>query len=150
MSVGNCHSVRCFFALLTCVAFVSLSGCVILPEHGLLAGRGKIEEADIAFLKIGVTTREDVVLRFGEPDLVLFDQRVLAYYWAVSTGYFYSYLPSDGTFWRNYLFMLEFDDKGRLKRAEINSYSEWWTWEGKLEEWVKESENETISGQSFK
>ncbi len=149
MSMRNCPLVRGFFAALTCVVLVSLSGCVLLPEHGLLAGRGKVEEADIAFLKIGVTTREDVVLRFGEPDIVLFDQQILAYYWAVSVGYFYSYV-GDGTFWRNFLFLLEFDDKGRLKRAEIKSYSDWWTLEAMLNGWVKESENVSISGKPFK
>ncbi len=138
-----------FLAILPYVALVSLSGCVLLPEHGLLAGRGKIDEADIAFLKIGVTTREDVVLRFGEPDIVLHDQQILAYYWAVSLGYFFTYV-GDGTFWRNYLFMLEFGDEGRLKRAEINSYSDWWTWNAMLGKWIKESENETTSGKSFK
>lgn len=48
-------------------------GCVIIPtpEHGLLEGRGKIEATDLAFLKKAETERQEVLLRFGEPDLIL-------------------------------------------------------------------------------
>ncbi len=120
--------VRGLFMHLACLILVSAWGCVIipLPEHGLSAGRGKIGEADIAFLKVGETSREDVVLRFGEPDAVLFDQRILAYLWAVSAGYgvvgtISGGGASGGPIRNHYLFMLEFDDEGRLRRAEMNS-----------------------------
>jgi len=128
---------------LACVAMGSLGGCIPLPEHGLLAGRGQIDKEDIAFLKVGVTTREDVVLRFGEPDIVLFEQRILAYYWAVSVGILISQYGG-GDIRRDHIFMLEFDNQGRLKRAEMNASG----WVGgliRLKEWMKESENETIS-----
>lgn len=105
-----------------CLALGSANGCVIIPtpESGLLAGRGKVEEADIAFLKVGVTTREDVLLRFGEPDAVLYDQRILAYYWTVSVGYIIVY-NAGADIPKYYLFILAFDDAGLLKRAEISA-----------------------------
>jgi hypothetical protein len=118
--------VRRLYMLLACLILVSAPGCVIipLPEHGLLYGRGKIEEADIAFLKIGETSREDVVLRFGQPDVILFDQRILAYSWAVSVGYWAVAGGGNaavGAFPKHYLLMLEFNDEGRLRRAEMAS-----------------------------
>lgn len=109
-----------------------------IPESGLLAGRGKIEAADFAFLKTGVTSREDVVLRFGEPDAVLHDQRLLAYYWVVSVGYIIVY-NAGAEIPKNYVFVLEFDDAGILKQAEINA-SGWDTIEARLTKWAKSPE----------
>lgn len=131
-----------------CVAIGSLCGCIPLPEHGLLAGRGKVDEADIAFLKIGVTTREDVVLRFGEPDIILFEQRILAYYWTVSVGVFAGQYTA-GDIPRDHIFMLEFDEEGLLNRAGLNA-SGWIKKEAMLKEWIRESENASISGNPFK
>ncbi len=125
MKMWDCPWVRGLFMHLACLILVSVPGCIIIPmpEHDLLAGRGKIGEEDIAFLKIGETSREDVVLRFGEPDVILFDQRILAYSWAVSVGYAAVFAPGGGgaPLGKHYLFMLEFDDEGKLRRGEINS-----------------------------
>lgn len=111
--------------ILTCLVFVVLVGCIIIPtpEHDLLEGRGEITESDMAFLTEGKTTREDVLLRFGEPDLVLSDQRLLIYHWVVSSGYLfvgYGYSGAGGPIRKDYLFMLEFDEDCRLSRYEIN------------------------------
>ncbi len=130
------------------LAILGASGCVPLPEHGLLAGRGKIEEADIAFLKAGVTTREEVVLRFGEPDIVLCDQQILAYSWTVSIG-LYGARYSGGEIPRDHIFMLEFDAGGRLRRAEMDS-SGLVKKMAMLEKWLQKSENAAIRGKSFK
>ena len=83
----GCLVRRCLM-LLACIVLAAFAGCVVIPmpEHALLEGRGEIDESDIAFLEEGKTTREDVLLRFGEPDVVLRDQRILAYHWEVSKG----------------------------------------------------------------
>lgn len=135
--------VRRIIGVWVCLALFLASGCMIIPtpESGLLAGRGKIEKADIAFLKAGVTTREEVLLRFGEPDAVLQDQRILAYCWAVSVGYIIIH-NAGAEIPKYYLFLLEFDDKGLLKRAEISA-SGWETIESRLDKWVKSTEKET-------
>ncbi len=117
---------RCL-PFLACIFLVWLVGCVVIPtpEHGLLEGRGKIDESDIAFLTVSKTTREDVLLRFGEPDLVLHEQRILIYHWKVSHGYWFAGggygAAGGGPIPMDYLFMLEFDGEGRLKRSEIDS-----------------------------
>ena len=115
--------VRWCLLLWACMVFATFAGCVVIPtpEHDLLAGRGEINETDIAFLKVGKTTREDVLLRFGEPDMVLHDQRTLAYHWKVAHGYWftgYGYSGAGGVIPKDYLFMLEFDEQGCLKRFE--------------------------------
>ena len=84
--------IRSRLPFLTVIFLIGLVGCAIFPtpEHDLLEGRGKIDESDIAFLTVGKTTREDVLLRFGEPDLVLYDQRILIYRWSVIQGYIFA------------------------------------------------------------
>ncbi|NWJ40931.1 MAG: hypothetical protein HXX12_08160 [Geothrix sp.] len=70
---------------------LSLSlGCVIwpFPTGSLLAGRGRITRDYAAPLQVGVTTREDALLRLGEPDEVLEGGKVLIYRWTEVRGFF--------------------------------------------------------------
>lgn len=108
---------------------VALQGCVILPvptpEHGLLSGRGEITEADVAFLEAGKTTREELLLRFGEPSTSLNDERILVYHWQAVRGYVLVAVGGrgggDADAWpvpKDYLVLVEFDEHGRLRRSE--------------------------------
>lgn len=113
---------RLFLASIILIVF---AGCAIIPtpEHGLIEGRGKINKSDITFLTVGKTTKEDVLLRFGEPDMVLQDQRILIYHWKVIHGYWIVAGPCPGCgdlgpISKDYSVMLEFDEQGRLKRFE--------------------------------
>jgi len=130
--------IRCCLSFLACIFLIGLVSCGLFPtpEHDLLKGRGKIEESDIAFLTAGKTTREDVLLRFGEPDLVLYDQRILIYRWSVIQGYGFILLYGgySGPISRDYLFMLEFDGEGRLKRFE--RYGNYATVEEAIDKWT--------------
>jgi hypothetical protein len=130
---------RCL-SFLICIFFGVFAGCLIIPtpEHTLLEGRGKIEESDMAFLENAKTTREEVLLRFGEPDLVLDHDRVLVYHWAVSHGYWFVgayYTGAGGSIPKDYLFILEFDDKGFLKRFERTG-SIWTSAKARLDKWT--------------
>lgn len=133
-------TVRGALGSLTWLSFGILAGCVVIPapEHGLLGGRGEIEESATALLQEAITTRQDVVLRFGEPDLVLGQGRVLAYRWEVSHGYWAVgayYTGAFGPVPKNYLLMLEFDEKGLLTRWEKTA-GIWATPRIQLEKWV--------------
>jgi len=88
----------------------------------LIEGRGKIEQTDIDFLEQRKTTREDILLRFGEPDLNIENGRVLAYHWAVVHGYWFvggAGGAAAGAIPKSYFLVIEFDDDGLLKRSEI-------------------------------
>ena len=103
-----------------------MAGCVFIPtpEHGLLSGRGAINEEDMVLLEVGQTTREQVLLRFGEPAAILDDERTLIYYWRVLRGYIVALASVGMNVWpigKDYLFLMEFDDKGILKRFERTS-----------------------------
>jgi hypothetical protein len=117
-----------------------LAGCMIIPtpEHGLLEGRGMIAEIDTAFLQSAKTTRQEVLLRFGEPDLILDHDRILVYHWAVSHGYWAVgayYTAAGGPIPKDYLFVLEFDDRGFLKRFEKTG-SIWTSARARLDKWT--------------
>jgi len=132
--------VRCCLLCLACIVLATFPGCVIIPtpEHDLLAGRGEIDESDIAFLEVGKTTREEVLLRFGEPDMVLDEECILAYYWMVSHGYWFVggyYSGTGGVIPKNYLFILEFNEEGRLNRFE-RSGSIFSAAQTRLEKWT--------------
>lgn len=102
---------------------VLLAGCIIipLPEHGLLKGRGAISESDGSFFQLGKTTREQVLLKFGEPDMVIHKQRYIVYSWEVSHGYWgvggYGQ-GAGGPISKMYSLILEFDEQGYLKHFE--------------------------------
>lgn len=132
------YLIRCCLPFLACIFLIGFVGCGVFPtpEHDLLEGRGKIDESDIAFLTVGKTTREDVLLKFGEPDLVLYDQRILIYRWRVIQGYGFIllYAIDYGPVSRDYLFMLEFDGEGRLKRFE--RYGDYASVEKAIDKWT--------------
>lgn len=72
--------------LLLAVLFgpVVVAGCVALPikigEEEALAGR-RIGPKDVAFLKPGITTRDEVVSKLGAPTFDLSDLGILSYVW---------------------------------------------------------------------
>ena len=143
--------IRCSFPFIAFLFLVGFVGCIVIPtpEHALLEGRGEIDESDITFLTVSKTTREEVLLRFGEPDLVLHDQRILIYHWTVSHGYFFvggGYSGAGGPIPKDYLFMLEFDGEGRLKRFEIGG-SIWTPEQYRIDKWTPPA-SEKLSIQS--
>jgi hypothetical protein len=66
------------------------TGCLIwpFPTGHLLAGRGRITPQYVSTLQVGTSTREDVLLRLGEPDEVVDGGKVLVYRWTEARGFF--------------------------------------------------------------
>ena len=126
---------------LACFLGIALSGCVVIPtpEHGLLQGRGEIRATDIAFLEAAKTSREEVLLRFGEPDRILGRDRILVYHWAVSHGYWFvggAYTANGGPITKEYLLMMEFDARGILQRFELAG-SVLWSPQHMIDRWAE-------------
>jgi len=115
--------------MLLAVATV-LGGCAaaIFPtfEHrSETAGtRGEIPERSIAFLHVGSTTRSDVLLALGEPDLAINDDRWFAYRWVMMTGGWFFIVAANspvgaaGEFDKTYALIMEFDERGVVQRFE--------------------------------
>jgi hypothetical protein len=102
-------------------------GCIVLPipapEHGRVAGTGEVPPE--ASFPPGETTREEVLLRLGQPAAVLCDERVLAYQWTVAHGWVlvatgYGYAGAGAVFPipKSYVAVFRFDDAGRLLRSD--------------------------------
>jgi len=113
-------------ALLAAVLCLPLWACLLVPtpEHGLLEGRGALTAEETAVLTPGATSREEVLLRFGEPDVALEGERVLAYEWAVVHGYYFVgayYTGTGGPIPKRYLLLLAFDESGVLERWEVQA-----------------------------
>ena len=109
---------------LVCWALVILlKSCIYIPthQHDLLAGRGMIENEDTQKLQIGTTTREDILLQFGEPDVTLKRQTVFVYRWTRVRGYLIvgaGYSGDIAPIGKTTLLMFEFDPQNLLKRFE--------------------------------
>ena len=111
--------------LLTSLALaIMLKACIYIPtpQHTIMEGRGMVEAEDIQDFKTGTTTREEVLLRLGEPDFTLNEQSIFAYSWTRVQGYFFiggGYSGAGGPVGKTTLLMLEFDSMNLLKRFEF-------------------------------
>ena len=67
--------------------FLLCAGCVsVTPEHVVGAfSRQPIEKDSLEFLEIGSTTREEVLLRLGDPDYAQENERVFVYQWVTKS-----------------------------------------------------------------
>lgn len=97
-------------------------GCLIwpFPTGDLLSGRGRIRPEDAATLSVGKTTREEVLLRLGEPDEVLNGGAIFIYQWTEARG-FIAFGAQGGAvaipFPGHRRLWLEFDAESRLQQA---------------------------------
>lgn len=107
--------------LLAAGALLGSTGCLVwpFPTGDLLSGRGRILPEYASPLEPGQTTREDVLLRLGEPDVVLDGGSVFIYQWTEVRGFvtFGGHgtavaIPIPG----HRDLRLEFDAQGRLTR----------------------------------
>jgi hypothetical protein len=104
-------------------------GCLLwpFPTGQLLSGRGRIRPVDTEPLVVGQATREDVLLRLGEPDRVLEGGRILVYRWTEVRG-FLAFGGNGGAvaipFPGHRQVRLEFGPDGRLARVATQAGAE--------------------------
>ncbi len=78
----------------------------------------------MAFLEVGSTNREEVLLNLGAPDIVEGDESVFKYFWSTKAGILYLYIyggkpqaaPMSA---KNHRLRIEFDENGIVKNYEI-------------------------------
>lgn len=114
------------------VTLLSAGGCLMLPiptaEDKVLAGT-PVKPEQLAFLKAGTTTQQEVMQQLGQPNIIWEDARVYVYHWdmrkgilfwavggasqgAMGGGYGMTDIP------KHYMLLLQFDDASRLMRFE--------------------------------
>ncbi|MCI0748640.1 MAG: hypothetical protein L0Y58_24795 [Verrucomicrobia subdivision 3 bacterium] len=106
-----------------------VSGCVIVPvpvNHHTAASRTNVQTDDILWLVPGQTTREEVLLRLGEPDAVTEDDLSMSYRWEkIRLGLFAAVFAGYGggsgysEYARDYTLDLHFDPCGKFERGEV-------------------------------
>ncbi len=104
---------------------VAVAGCLVVPipvNYHAAGSRTNVSPATEVALEIGVTTREDILLMLGEPDLYAEDGRVLGYAWTKVTAVVVVVLPyagSAGELGQNAVLKLTFDDHDQLATIEF-------------------------------
>jgi hypothetical protein len=109
--------------LLPLLLILFSSACVVIPtpEHRL-GGRVPCDDEKTTFIVKETTSKEDVLLKLGEPDLVLNRERIFVYRWEMVAAYFvvggYG-AGAMGPISRPHFLIIEFDDKNIAARHEV-------------------------------
>jgi hypothetical protein len=112
--------VKTFFALFL---ILFSSGCIVIPtpEHRI-QGRVPCDSDKTTFMVKDTTSKEEVLLKLGEPDLVLNRESIFVYRWEMVAAYFavggYGG-GAVGPIQRTNFLIIEFDDKNRVSRHEV-------------------------------
>jgi hypothetical protein len=112
--------VKIFVALI--LALFS-SACVVIPtpEHRD-HGRVPCDDETTAFMVNDTTGKEEVLLKLGEPDLVLNHERIFVYRWEMVAAYFFvgGYgAGTGGPIQRPHFLIIEFDDNNLVASHEV-------------------------------
>ena len=105
------------------LAAVLLQGCIAIPhpETPMQLRPGVSGKRDYAFIKPGTTTRQEVMLTLGEPDLRWRDDRVFVYHW-IGTELFvviFGYPQSaEIDVPKQHFLLIAFDQQGIASRVE--------------------------------
>jgi outer membrane protein assembly factor BamE (lipoprotein component of BamABCDE complex) len=106
---------------------VFTSGCLIIPTPHFDSGhaRSNFNKRSLRQIEPGVTSREQVLLQFGEPDAVSSDRRKIAYrsekvvaYWIAAGGY----QASGGTLTKDCYLVVEFDERGVVRNRKMSTH----------------------------
>jgi len=109
------------------------SGCIAIPTDFYGYGtRRNVSEETGAKLVVGVTTKEDVLLALGQPDLVMSDSVTFIYTWEKIKGVGISLVPLPNAlgapidFQKDFQLRLKFDENGVLVEKWFSSNFEPW------------------------
>jgi len=83
---------RLYISLLAVLA-LSSQGCIYLPLPARVTVGKKLQPSDIDFVKVGDTTRFQIVERFGGPDKLYVTPPVSVYWWMENTGFWGFVVP---------------------------------------------------------
>ena len=86
--------------------------------------RGPIDDEALSFLQIGITTKEDVLLKLGNPTSCSRNDSLFGYRWKILYGIWFFAAGGGGVggpIARKHSVSLEFDEHGILKKYEVKS-----------------------------
>jgi outer membrane protein assembly factor BamE (lipoprotein component of BamABCDE complex) len=132
--------------LLLLFALTALNGCIPyyipMPEHGLASGRAMVSEQQLRSIKPGVDTREDILMRFGDPSNVYDGELIFVYNWERFTGVWgYATAFGGGEDYgvsEHQYFIVAFDENAFVLQAGLVDPFVWQSSEKQLEEILEE------------
>jgi len=99
-----------------------LASCIIPTDYHAPGSRQNVDPKTLANFAVGVTTKEEVLLKLGEPDFVSEDGQRLGYAWTqVKAIWFFGsgYSGGGGAIEKNYLLEITFDEKDTVSTARV-------------------------------
>ena len=105
------------------------AGCVILPtgELDTPLSRGYLAQESLAFIQANSTTKAEILLTLGEPDLISPDEKHFLYWWLTGQGVWAAFgvvvpIHAAGTILsHHYLLAVEFGERDVVKRFELKT-----------------------------
>ncbi len=92
-----------------------LTGCVVIP----LPYERPFKEETVQFIEVGSTTREEVILTLGQPDVVARNETLFVYAAESATGFVAIYSGGGGVGRGYWYLVIEFDQDSTVERHEI-------------------------------
>lgn len=115
---------RSLISILFVITLLPLTGCIAIPATGEYSSgsRTSVEKKDVRWIKNGITTRDDVLLRFGSPDRIITAERIYVYRWA--TDWLIMGTKNSSSSAKNkHTLVITFDEKWVVKQHKAdNSY----------------------------
>jgi hypothetical protein len=101
------------------------AACMVIPtpEHRI-AGRVPCDDEKTSFMMKDTTSKEEVLLKIGEPDLVLNREKIFVYRWEMVAAYFFvgGYgAGAAGPIQRPHFLIIEFNNKNIVSRYEVRA-----------------------------
>jgi hypothetical protein len=108
---------------LSLILILFSAACVVIPtpEHRD-HGRVPCDDEKTTFMVKDTTNKEEVLLKLGEPDVVLNHERIFVYRWEMVAAYFFVgayYSGTGGPIQRPHFLIIEFDDRNIVARHEV-------------------------------
>jgi hypothetical protein len=142
-----------FFLLLFLLAIISpFECCVYIPTHDdkVLSGR-QIKKDQLQFVELSVTSKSEVIERFGPPEIFWEDEHIMAYCWEMRKAMVPWMIPGGVTvvggvieLGKKYDLFIQLDECDRVKRFEWKAKKGHKNILNRMQDWlqeVKESKN---------
>lgn len=123
--INRCHQMN-WKGVLSALLTLLLTGCVLawpLSEDKVLTGR-QLTDEQMVLITPKVTTKQQIIESLGTPRVIWEDTRVFVYDWDVRIGYFVFFAGGPGGGFvgagpipKHYLFLVQFDENDRVRRA---------------------------------
>ncbi len=105
--------------ILAVIVIFLLLGCIPIPtpEHYAyeFPRRQNVDEEILMSIEINTTTKEDILLKIGEPDYADKERNIFLYRWEMIVGYVVGCYDSTPIYERN-LLLIQFDENELVQR----------------------------------